>query len=191
VATLLARAGQAAELPCALASAEATRTAGPDPAAWAGAAGLAVERPFHAAYARWREAEALLSIGRRGEATEALRLAHALALQLGAVLLDAEVAALARRARLELDAEPALPVLARSPMARFGLTPREEEVLALVGDGLSNREIGERLFINVKTASVHVSNILAKLGVGSRVQAATLASRLRDESSRLEASTPA
>ncbi|GAB3922630.1 hypothetical protein GCM10011575_43390 [Microlunatus endophyticus] len=57
-----------------------------------------------------------------------------------------------------------------SPLAR--LTPRELEVLALVADGLSNRQVGERLVISSKTASVHVSNILAKLAVTSRGEAA-------------------
>jgi DNA-binding NarL/FixJ family response regulator len=51
-------------------------------------------------------------------------------------------------------------------------------VLRLVADGLSNRQIAEELFISVKTASVHVSNILAKLQVGSRVEAAAVAHRL-------------
>jgi DNA-binding NarL/FixJ family response regulator len=57
------------------------------------------------------------------------------------------------------------------------LTPREREVLALVAEGLSNRQVGERLFVSTKTASVHVSNILAKLGAHSRTEAATLARR--------------
>jgi DNA-binding CsgD family transcriptional regulator len=60
----------------------------------------------------------------------------------------------------------------------LGLTPREREVLALVADGRTNRQIAEALFISAKTASVHVSNILAKLGVGSRVEAAAVAHRL-------------
>jgi DNA-binding CsgD family transcriptional regulator/tetratricopeptide (TPR) repeat protein len=58
-----------------------------------------------------------------------------------------------------------------------GLTPREVEVLRLVADGLSNREIGERLYITTKTAAVHVSNILAKVGAASRTEAATWALR--------------
>jgi DNA-binding NarL/FixJ family response regulator len=61
---------------------------------------------------------------------------------------------------------------------RFGLTPREAEVLALLADGRTNREIGEELFISQKTASVHVSRILGKLEVRSRVEAATTAHRL-------------
>jgi len=60
----------------------------------------------------------------------------------------------------------------------LGLTPREREVLALLADGRSNRQIGDALFISAKTASVHVSNILAKLGVANRGEAAAVAHRL-------------
>ena len=59
--------------------------------------------------------------------------------------------------------------------APFGLTERELEVLGLLAAGLGNREIADRLFISPKTASVHVSNIYGKLGVESRVAAATVA----------------
>jgi DNA-binding CsgD family transcriptional regulator/tetratricopeptide (TPR) repeat protein len=61
----------------------------------------------------------------------------------------------------------------------LGLTSREAEVLRLVADGRTNGEIGHALFISTKTASVHVSNILAKLGVRSRTQAAAVAHRAR------------
>ena len=57
------------------------------------------------------------------------------------------------------------------------LTPREREVLALLADGASNRVIADRLVISTKTAGVHVSNLLAKLGVGSRLEAAAIAHR--------------
>jgi DNA-binding CsgD family transcriptional regulator len=60
----------------------------------------------------------------------------------------------------------------------FGLTDREREVLRLVAAGRSNGQIASALFISPKTASVHVSNILAKLGVGGRVEAAAVAHRL-------------
>jgi DNA-binding CsgD family transcriptional regulator/tetratricopeptide (TPR) repeat protein len=60
----------------------------------------------------------------------------------------------------------------------FGLSRREHEVLALISEGRTNREIGERLFISQKTVGVHVGNILGKLGVSGRVEAAAVAIRL-------------
>jgi DNA-binding CsgD family transcriptional regulator/tetratricopeptide (TPR) repeat protein len=87
---------------------------------------------------------------------------------------------LARRARLRIEAptpaaaDPSQP----EPDLRFRLTDREREVLALVAEGNSNGQIATTLFISPKTASVHVSNILAKLGAASRTEAATLAHRL-------------
>ena len=62
--------------------------------------------------------------------------------------------------------------------ARYGLTEREVAVLRLIGEGLTNRQIGQRLFISTGTAAVHVSNILRKLGVTGRIQAATIAHEL-------------
>ena len=85
----------------------------------------------------------------------------------------------ARRGRLTLTGESARDEpAAASSGEQLGLTPRELEVLRLVAEGRSNRQIAEVLFISVKTASVHVSNILAKLGVTGRVEAATIAHRL-------------
>ena len=73
-----------------------------------------------------------------------------------------------------------LAAVTASPTPRpLGLTARESEVLRLVAAGRSNPEIAAELFISAKTASVHVSNILAKLGVGSRGEAAAAAYRLR------------
>ena len=65
----------------------------------------------------------------------------------------------------------------RRPDAAVELTAREQQVLGLIAEGLSNRQIGERLFISRKTASVHVSAILRKLGVSSRTEAAVMAQR--------------
>jgi len=61
---------------------------------------------------------------------------------------------------------------------RFGLTERETEVLRLVAEGRGNRDIAAELFISPKTASVHVSNILGKLGVATRTEAAAVTYRL-------------
>jgi DNA-binding CsgD family transcriptional regulator/tetratricopeptide (TPR) repeat protein len=165
----------------ALSGAELSRAEGrPDPDAWAAAAErfAALQEPFELGYARWREAEALIAGGGdRAPAAAALREAAELAGSLGAPLLRAEVEGLARRARVPLDGAPPAPA-EDSEVGRLGLTERELTVLSLVAEGHTNREIGESLFISEKTASVHVSRILAKLGVRSRVEAATSAHRL-------------
>ena len=164
------------------AAAEGTRVDGQfDPAAWRAVAEAweAFERPYFAAYARWREAEAALAAGDRGTAADALKRADAGAERLGARPLRDAIEALARRARISLSA-PAEgvpePAVDEDP---FGLTRREREVLALVADGRTNRQIAERLFISESTAGVHVSNIIGKLGVATRGEAAAIAFRLR------------
>ena len=130
-------------------------------------------RPYEAAFARVRVAEALLrGRGGRPGATESLAAALATALELGAVPLRDEVTALARTARLRVETAPAQE---RARPAAPGLTDREHQVLALVAQGRTNREIGESLFMSPKTASVHVTHVLQKLGVSTRVQAATVA----------------
>jgi DNA-binding CsgD family transcriptional regulator/tetratricopeptide (TPR) repeat protein len=156
----------------------------PDPAAWAAAAAgwEALGMPYPAACARWREAEALLAArAPRTEVEQALGAAHAVAARLGAGFLLGELERLARRGRVRLAAPPepapAAEPAAPSPARSLGLTPREE-VLALVAAGRTNRQIAETLFITEKTASLHVSHILAKLGVGRRVEAAAVALRL-------------
>jgi DNA-binding NarL/FixJ family response regulator/tetratricopeptide (TPR) repeat protein len=165
----------------AVCAAELSRAEGaPDPEAWAAAAThfAALSMPFELAYARWRQAEAIvLGAGDRSAAGEALREAARLAGELRAEPLEVEIEGLARRARIALDDEPA-PAAADSELDALGLTQRERAVLELVADGRTNREIGETLFMAEKTASVHVSRILAKLGVRSRVEAATAAHRL-------------
>jgi DNA-binding NarL/FixJ family response regulator len=97
----------------------------------------------------------------------------------------ARAADLARTAARQLGARPLLDALgelgAQAPRAANGsaeaLTPRETEILALVAEGRTNGEIGKRLFISTKTVSVHVSNILAKLGASGRTEAAAIARR--------------
>ncbi len=132
--------------------------------------------PLSTAYARMREAEArLASSGDRAAATASLAEAQRVTQRLGASALHDEIEALARRARLRIGDEA--PATVRTEPDRLGLTSREVEVLRLVADGLSNRQIGERLFISEKTAGVHVSRILSKLNVPSRVHAAGVAHR--------------
>ncbi|GAA0466105.1 helix-turn-helix transcriptional regulator [Paractinoplanes deccanensis] len=164
-----------------LCRAERERASRADPALWAETADawLAFGRVPPAAYARWREAEAAVEGRDRQRATRAAREAHRAASRLGAEPLLREVSGLARRARLDLREDEAArepgPGRADRP---FGLTPREREVLRRLGDGQTNRQIARALFITEKTASVHVSNILMKLGVGNRGEAAAAAHRL-------------
>ncbi|MGX4689667.1 helix-turn-helix transcriptional regulator [Streptomyces sp. JNUCC 63] len=151
------------------------------PEDWAGivAAFETLQRPYDLARARCRLAEALLAADedQRDRATELLRLAHAVAEHLRARPLADSVALLARRARLTLTCAPQRPTSA-DPAESLGLTSRERDVLRLVSIGRTNRQIAEELFISPKTASVHVSNILAKLGVSGRGEAAAVAHRL-------------
>ena len=156
------------------AEAEWTRLQGrSDPARWQAAVdAFSYGHVYAVARCQWRLAEALAGAGDRDQATTAARAAHATATRLGAAPLQAALEALARRGRLDLGvALPAQPTLA-------GLTPRELEVLRLLVAGRSNRQIAEELFISTKTASVHVTNLLAKLGVHSRLEAAAMARRL-------------
>ncbi|WP_422958369.1 helix-turn-helix transcriptional regulator [Streptomyces anulatus] len=167
-----------------------------------------LDRPYDLAQIHRRWAESLLiAPGDRSTATALLHRAREVAHRLGARPLTAAVEQLAARARITLDgpgaapgpdaaihpAAPAAVPAAGSPdrptadeqdpaiaaVASFGLTPREQDVHQLVAAGHTNRRIAEELFISPKTASVHVSNILAKLGVSSRGEAAALAHRLR------------
>jgi len=167
-----------------LARAEQSRLEGrSDPKQWQAAA-VAWERlayPFEAAYARFRQAEALLAGGPpRTPAESVLRSAHQTVVALGAAALRREIELLAKRGRLRLEnqADTAVAPKERSPAASLGLTRREAEVLTLVAEGRSNRQIGQELFITEKTASLHVSHILAKLGVAGRGEAAAIAHRL-------------
>jgi DNA-binding NarL/FixJ family response regulator len=170
---------EAAQL--ATAEAEYARATRADSAAlWAEAAEdwEALQRPYASSYTRWREAEALMAAGDRDGATRAATEALESARRLGSAWLVDEIESLAARARLQLGADErpaAAPV--EEPDDPFGLTARERDVLALVAAGATNREIGERLHMAEKTASVHVSRILAKLNVRSRTEAAAVAHR--------------
>jgi DNA-binding NarL/FixJ family response regulator len=144
-----------------------------DPAAWQAVLdGFGPGYVYETARARWRLAQALAEAGRREEAEREWQLASDVAGQLGAVPLQRALADLARRARL---GPRSAGYTAPGPLA--ALTAREREVLRLLSEGRSNREIAAALFIAPKTASVHVSNILGKLGAASRTEAAAIAYR--------------
>jgi DNA-binding NarL/FixJ family response regulator len=154
-------------------AAETARARGRDDLAGWDAAATAWEglgQPYPAAYAHLRAAAAAAARGR--DAADRLRRAAELATQLGARPLLQQVSRLARLARVDLPGGEA------AASAPFGLTGRELEVLRLVATGRANRDIASELFISPKTASVHVSNILGKLGVATRVEAAAVAHRL-------------
>jgi DNA-binding CsgD family transcriptional regulator len=175
-----------------------------DPDAWQEATRRwqAMGRPFQAAYCGWRWAAALVTRARnraaglspsacdphgacrqmdgrgrllsdsalRGRVQEVLTEAAHQASALGAQTLYTEIEALARLHRLPISAP-----LAPAEVSAFGLTGREAEILAWMSAGWSNRQIGEKLFISPKTVSVHISNILRKLNVTSRYEAADVA----------------
>jgi DNA-binding CsgD family transcriptional regulator len=169
-----------------------------EPQRWLAAAEAweAIARPYQATYARWRAAEAHLERGARAEAAAQASVAALKARRIGAVWLAGEVSALIDRARLapavaagEEDHERAdAAASGRDGGGRtgasgdgsdpFGLTARERQVLALLAEGATNRQIGAALYMAEKTASVHVSRILAKLGVQTRTQAAAVAHRM-------------
>ena len=162
--------------------AETTRScAGRTPRCGSPAPRLGTPRPaVSGRYARWREAEARVAArGDREQAAATLRRALDTAERLGAAPVAREISGLARRARLSLDApgEEAAPA-ETDTAADLGLTGREREVLALVALGRTNRQIAEELFISENTAGVHVSNIIGKLAVSSRGEAAAMAYRL-------------
>jgi DNA-binding CsgD family transcriptional regulator len=174
----------------------ARAVAGNDPALWgtAAAAWDELERPYCGAMMRWREAEALSERDQRDFAAGVAGPALLVARQLGAGWLTDELLGLVARARLPLIAGPLVGdgdvngdeagrnggvVDGDDDEIPFGLTPRELQVLALIAEGATNRQIGASLYMAEKTASVHVSRILAKLDVQSRTQAAAVAHRLR------------
>jgi DNA-binding CsgD family transcriptional regulator len=137
---------------------------------------------YDEAAAHYHHAEALLA-GASGRAPSARRAAgnalvaaHAIGDELRAAPLLADIETLARRARVVLtpptaDQRRAEP---EPPIGSLGLTPREQQVLTLLAAGRSNGQIANALYISTKTASVHVSNILRKLGATNRVEAAAI-----------------
>ena len=135
--------------------------------------------PIPAAIARYHEADARLrSRSGHQRAAAAARSALATAEQLGAAPLAEQVRLLAQRGRLDLteSPEPAAPVV--DPLQELGISAREAEVLRLLGLGRTNRQIADELYISEKTASVHVTHLLRKLGVANRIEASAIAQRL-------------
>jgi DNA-binding CsgD family transcriptional regulator len=166
-----------------LVTAERARECGTDSrATWQDAARAWHEagQPYREAYARLREAEAAVRAGRRDQAARALAACETLAGSLPSRPLLALAQDLAQRARLtrRTAADPAAPGRKTVGEARFGLTGREQEVLALLIKGDSNRQIARALFISERTVALHVSRILDKLGVRNRTEAATVGARL-------------
>ncbi len=162
-----------------LCAAERSRFAdGPVVAPWfaAVAALLTAERPYLLAYSRWRLAQAMVTERDLGAAAESLRQSAAEAHRLDAAPLLAQVEAMARRTRIDLRPPQRV---ASGPVAGVGatLTAREREILGHLAAGRTNGEIAKALVISTKTASVHVSNILRKLDVSTRYQAAEIAAR--------------
>jgi DNA-binding CsgD family transcriptional regulator/tetratricopeptide (TPR) repeat protein len=127
---------------------------------------------YEEARSRRRLAEALLATGDRAAAAAEAKAAHEVAVRLGAVPLRTAVEALIRRGRLDV----AVPGVRTADVSAV-LTPREAEVLSLLAQGRTNRQVGAELYISEKTASVHVSNILAKLGANGRTEAVAIAAQ--------------
>jgi len=160
----------------AMARAEAFElSGGPRPEAWQAAATAwdhCGDR-YWGAVCRFRTADALLRA--KGDRSVAARLtasALEVARSLGAAPLAADLEVLSRRGRLAAESAT------DKPLRRFGLTEREAEVLGLIAEGRTNRQIGSTLFISDKTVSVHVTNLLRKMGVDSRTEAAEMRRRL-------------
>ncbi|MEH1102919.1 helix-turn-helix transcriptional regulator [Micromonospora sp. CPCC 205561] len=162
-----------------LCAAEVSRLDGSDPELWARSVTQWDRRhhPYPAAYSRLRQAEALLARrSRSATAAKLLRQAYEMAQGLGAVPLTSEIRTLAGRARVPLEERRVGggPVAGPDGDELAALTAREREVLASVAEGLTNREIGQRLFISERTIGVHVSHIFDKLQVRTRVQASAI-----------------
>jgi DNA-binding NarL/FixJ family response regulator len=161
--------------------AEASRLRAPDAEKWREAVALweSAQEPYPTAYCRWREAEALLSHrDQRRRAADCVKEAWRTTVKLGAPTLQARLERLAARARIALDPAEAAEVPATAAIAAdLALTTREVEVLAQLAKGRTDRQIAEELFISRKTASVHVSNLLRKLDVANRIEAAEIGQR--------------
>ena len=153
----------------------------PDASRWTDIANRfdALALPYPAAIARYHEADARLrSRSGHERAAVAARTALATAEKLGATPLAEQVRLLAQRGRLDLTGSAQPAATAPDPLQALGISPREAEVLRLLGLGRTNRQIAGELYISEKTASVHVTHLLRKLGVANRIEASAIAQRL-------------
>ncbi len=138
-----------------------------------------IGRPYEQAYCCLQSAEALLKAGQSASlATEPLRQGFELAVRLGAASLEHHAHEVARRSRISLTQIPAERSARTTPAEEFGLTARETDVLRALTQGLTNRDIGKQLFLSHRTVAIYVSNLLGKLHVSTRGQAAAAATRL-------------
>jgi DNA-binding CsgD family transcriptional regulator len=147
-----------------------------------------LECPYPTAYAQWRQAEELFGSHARAQGIRALASALETATKLGCRPLENSLRTLARHAGVSSEALATGPSEVKVPPDETRpqtsaqlperLTPRERDVLLMLTRGYSNQQIGRRLFIAESTVSVHVSHIIAKLGVSNRLQAASAAHRL-------------
>jgi DNA-binding CsgD family transcriptional regulator/tetratricopeptide (TPR) repeat protein len=154
--------------------ARATGTDDPDTWDAAAMAWQRLGRPHRAAYAQWREVQARLAQGARPrDVADLLRAAAAAASNMRP--LEWAIETLAARSRITLNQSSSSTTPALRPPDPYGLTARERLVLQLAAKGRTNAEIGAELFISPKTASVHMTNILRKLNVATRIQAAAVA----------------
>lgn len=162
--------------------AECARTSGmDDDGLWAAAAEQwrQLSRPQPYAYCLLRAASGGITANRpRAVLVKILAEVQAIAHELRAAPMQTEIRSLANRAGVRLSAPsdaPRLVIPEQGSENLYGLTAREREVLQLVTAGKTNSQLAHELFISIHTANVHVSRILAKLGVSNRTEAANLA----------------
>ena len=179
--------GQAHLLLCEAEAARASLRHSADPWTKVATSWQHLDCPYPLAYAQWRQAEELFGARARAQGTRALASALQTAVGLRCAPLEAALRLLARHAGVSAEELETTTTGTASPTVEgprgadpllVPLTPRERDVLGFLREGFSNQQIARRLFISESTVSVHVSHILAKLGVSNRVQAAAAAHRL-------------
>lgn len=161
--------------------AEESRLTRSDPAIWEAAANAWEQQGqcYHEAYCRWHQAAALLAeTGDRRRATDLLQRAWRVSKDTDAAPLRTKIEHLAHRARISISSEDRADSVGSPAAKEFGLTAREIEVLGQLAAHRTDAEIAKQLYISKKTASVHVSNLLRKLGVSSRLEAGDIGQQI-------------